>query len=242
MAGACPRASSGWPFGAAIRLRRLHYPHRRQRRVRFRLRPPHRQRRARRRSIRSTREIVSLTARIRGRASNCCSTPRSSGEAPCAAACSRPTASRPPDIPVAPDARVRPRPLGFRPGRTRSANSSFADAPVGVFTLSAAEDVRRVRAVTGVLARGGQTTEIDVVLVARAGRRRAARRTRVPERRRDARRGIHGLRRLLRPRQRSASKPSTRHSRRDRHFAFARTLPPADTTSWRSSRRPSNSA
>ena len=57
---------------------------------------------------------------------------------------------------------------GFETRTNALGEFSFSDAPVGVFTLSAADSSGGFGQTTGVLGGGGQTAELDIVLTARA--------------------------------------------------------------------------
>ena len=110
-----------------------------------------------------TNEIASLTARIRGQGEQLLLNPTFLGQRhSCADACSAPTASTPAvnvQVALLPGAVSSRR--GFETRTNALGEFSFADVPVGVFTLSAADTAGAFGQTTGVLAGGGQTAELE---------------------------------------------------------------------------------
>ncbi len=116
-----------------------------------------------------TNEIVSLTARIRGQGEQLLLNPTFQGKGLVRGrvfAADGVTPAVNAQVALLPGSVVSRR--GFETRTNALGEFSFSDAPVGVFTLSAADTSGGFGQTTGVLAGGGQTAEIDVVLTARA--------------------------------------------------------------------------
>ena len=116
-----------------------------------------------------TNEIASLTARIRGQGEQLLLNPTFQGKGLVRGRVLGPDGVTPAvNVQVA----LLPGAVSSRRGYETRTNTlgefSFADAPVGVFTLSAADTSGSFGQTSGVLAGGGQTAELDIVLTARS--------------------------------------------------------------------------
>ncbi len=117
----------------------------------------------------TTNEIVSLTARIRGQGEQLLLNPTFQGKGLVRGRVLGPDGLTPAvnaQVALLPGSVVSRR--GFETRTNALGEFSFSDAPVGVFTLSAADTSGGFGQTTGVLGGGGQTAELDIVLTARA--------------------------------------------------------------------------
>ena len=203
---------------AALLLRRVDDPNRRATALRLRLRAAHRQRRADGAASGDERDRIVDGAHPRpGR------TAAAQPDVPGQGTRPRPRA-RPDGVTPAVNVQVALLPgavssrRGFETRTNALGEFSFADAPVGVFTLSAADTTGAFGQTSGVLAGGGQTAELDVVLTARAddGGRLVGRVFLSDGV--DAGRRLHGVRRQLQPRHGPARSDRPHDRRRHRHL------------------------